>query len=1699
MTIIYSAINSTTYDLATNRKRILDAMRAAQSMADDSDRIHVISAMPLTGPTAQGVNAYINAPQNEKELLTIIKGLAKEGSPEDSELTTLISFPWYHREADRKPGYAFYNDKTNKPFYATALIKKGKIVGINVAVQLEYSEAGPYDDRYFAKWPANYPPVGVDLGDGSIYVGELAVEGYYLAANPTQAKNRVGSECKGVILNGPGFYNREQIQALSASEELSNHTIICGAPLGSDSGDKVGSGERLICLNGSVVASSSKDAKYSFNPTVTTKLELGKPISEDSKQQDLIKASALWMRDYLLKTNQNGFVISMSDGVNSAYTLMIANRSIDLAIEACGSLENYLDKDNFGFLRCKKEVLECLSSKGKEEAIRLLKSKVLTCIYMPNKREAKVEAQMKALVDAIGGTFQISEMNKIIESNLKALEEGLTNEPDKIALTELISTNKDLNQATLERAQVTEAGIVGNLESKISVSNTSATAVAQGRLHAGGAGQEGPISVTLALYQSQIQEHLELMAHEETEALARALEVISSSMSDESRVADDKKQELITDLMIINRTSPMQTFKLLQSQYKNLWPTDLDLLKDIDKACQVWSKTQPSRVALSNAPNLGINGRNLDRYRSVRNSRDNEYFNNGRVELKAFFLLKKCTPDVLGLFTRNPELKSYILNTDYESLDKKKIARFISEDREKNQYSIKEPKKHRVHFNSEPKPNPNTFGFHIGVASLNQTMFDFARNDTNIKAAIRDGISKNLDLLLLHELSLTGYFGDGDFDWIKNKEEGDKIFAHLVHIALYAKASNMVISIGLPVFIEGYAKPFVGQALLQGGKILSISLKATQPDGEAEYEALHFTAYQIGRMVNLQELIIPGQAEPVPIGKPVVVVADKRGYRVPIYHEQCAEAWVGVSNDGTVNKAVQDEQRYMYDLADLYPGLVVLNPSGSKNEVRYPKTKVRQLLATTAMEHNPNIAAYVYANAAGDDNGTVTADSENFTLGRDEEGALKLHQGMRHTLNEYTLSSMVVSCPIQRVEYRSQCTCLYFNSQFNSNELAIGHTTGSSASFDNLAEKSRLTPKLAEYTEITYATSAWILNTLRHHKKQAFIISLSGGADSTLGAVQIVTAVDQFIKEQVDNSGLRAESAKKEAIKALFKVYFDHLLCKKAVLEAMDSKGPDHAIKMIKDQILVCMYMPTANSSEDTLLSARTLIEGGPRYKLNKNGHLIKDIEGNWIKEPGPNLKGLGGRFLISNLQKPMEAFLLAFSGKADNFAALLEQEDIKAALDEQVNDWKHLFGEGLTSEQKLEHIVVCYSEKKLYDKQAYNAPGPDGKPCEKYAFPKKLLPLIRQAPPTWWDKSHDLAKQNLQPRIRTECPWILDYIVDAVVLYTSNLSEAAAGYSTWAGDTSLGYENGLGGIPKSDVRRILNLYEQGGLCGLEPMESLHYVNHLEPSAELRPLDKDGKYTQTDEADLMPYSNLDRIIFDMILDKKSPWQTFEALRGAVDHANKPLFKNDMERAEHIHKACWLYKDSQFKRTGGGNTPFLGNNLDPHLSQATTLFNLYLHNGRVELNLRLLAEQSGQPYDEALYNKAILDKDLRNLLTTQKLSDLRDKMRDLALGQMDKGGDAGKVIKKAMLRLKSGMDDKWNPYWINATAKLDAINRAILKLPEKADLPALLKNPESELYKALNLQRISPVTFFGRVGWNHTQSIQAVTEEMTRVL
>ena len=140
------------------------------------------------------------------------------------------------------------------------------------------------------------------------------------------------------------------------------------------------------------------------------------------------------------------------------------------------------------------------------------------------------------------------------------------------------------------------------------------------------------------------------------------------------------------------------------------------------------------------------------------------------------------------------------------------------------------------------------------------------------------------------------------------------------------------------------------------------------------------------------------------------------------------------------------------------------------------------------------------------------------------------------------------------------------------------------------------------------------------------------------------------------------------------------------------------------------------------------------------------------------------------------------------------------------------------------------------------------------------------------WERD-DLALQNIQARVRSPGVWMMANTRQALLLATSNRSEAAVGYATMDGDTSGGLSP-VTGIDKNFLRHWLRWMESTGPEGDRAHPELASVNVQPPTAELRPQTSH----QTDETDLMPYDVLDAIERSSIRDKRTPLESLWHLR-----------------------------------------------------------------------------------------------------------------------------------------------------------------------------------------------------------------------------
>ncbi len=422
---------------------------------------------------------------------------------------------------------------------------------------------------------------------------------------------------------------------------------------------------------------------------------------------------------------------------------------------------------------------------------------------------------------------------------------------------------------------------------------------------------------------------------------------------------------------------------------------------------------------------------------------------------------------------------------------------------------------------------------------------------------------------------------------------------------------------------------------------------------------------------------------------------------------------------------------------------LIVNPSAS--HFAMSKTDVRYQLVTKASRTFN--CTYLYANLLGNESGRIIFDGEIMV-------ARNGHLLLRNQLLSF-----------------KEVDLEWIDVDFNS-ELAPAEIVP--------------LPAPDEYKELNQAMSLGLFDYLRKSRTHGFVLSLSGGADSSFCAV----GVAEMVRLGVEELGLEAFKRRSGCFE---EIKNEELKIKNE--EGKADAGTDDLLifnssflteKALVGQLLTCAYQGTVNSSDDTFNSAKELADSiGARFH-------------NW----------------------DIDAEVTGYVGK------------IQGALGREL---------------------------------------------------------------AW--QTDDLALQNIQARVRAPGIWLLANVLNALLITTSNRSEASVGYCTMDGDTA-GSISPIAGVDKDFVKKWLRWAETELGYG-----ALRHVNALQPTAELRPLED----KQTDERDLMPYTLLNRIERLAFYDRLSPRQvlaTLETEENGFDHEQLKTY---------VHRFYNLWSRNQWKR------------------------------------------------------------------------------------------------------------------------------------------------------------------------------------------
>ena len=410
----------------------------------------------------------------------------------------------------------------------------------------------------------------------------------------------------------------------------------------------------------------------------------------------------------------------------------------------------------------------------------------------------------------------------------------------------------------------------------------------------------------------------------------------------------------------------------------------------------------------------------------------------------------------------------------------------------------------------------------VASAVLNQTPLDWEGNKARILAAIEAARAEKASILCLPELCITGYGCEDAFHSPALQDTAIEVLQEIL-----PATRGMIVSLGLPLL---YHQGLFNTACLAcDGKILGFTAKQFLAGDGLHYEPRWFKPWPKGERVAVELAGVD-----YPLGDVYYDVGD-----VKIGFEICEDAWVADRPGSELALRGVD---------------IILNPSAS--HFAFGKFKVRERFVLEGSRAF-NVS-YVYSNLVGNEAGRSIYDGGALIASAGEMVAA----GPRFTFADVRVTSALVDVDATRMrqsrtgsfrpDLRESDSCV--EADFTYPEFLPERNVVVQAAWEQ-------GPHVKE-EEFARAVSLALFDYMRKSRSNGFVLSLSGGADSSAIACLISLLVEWGVKE-LGLAGFLAKLAYYKQVQAC--------------------KTPEEILA----QMLICVYQGTENSGDVTRTAAR--------------------------------------------------------------------------------------------------------------------------------------------------------------------------------------------------------------------------------------------------------------------------------------------------------------------------------------------------------------------------------------------------------------------------------------------------------------------------------------------------------------------------------
>ena len=418
----------------------------------------------------------------------------------------------------------------------------------------------------------------------------------------------------------------------------------------------------------------------------------------------------------------------------------------------------------------------------------------------------------------------------------------------------------------------------------------------------------------------------------------------------------------------------------------------------------------------------------------------------------------------------------------------------------------------------------------VGAAVLNQTPLAWDANKANILEAIRLAREEGVSLLCLPELCITGYGCEDAF-----LSPGVQKTAQDVLLEIAPQTSGMIVALGLPTEFRGAL--YNTACLLVDGKVVALVAKQHLAGSGIHYEPRWFKPWPatVRESIELDD-------QRVPMGDTLI---DCGG--VLLGFEICEDAWVANRTGSALARRGAD---------------VLLNPSAS--HFAFDKQNVRRRFVLEGSRAF-NVT-YLFSNHLGNEAGRAVYDGGAMIASNGE----LLAQGPRFSFQDVGLTSATVDIEATRM---SRSRMASYDPQWSQ---TAQRPVQAEFSYPDLKPERREADTsdweqgdFVKEEEFARAVSLSLYDYLRKSRSRGFVVSLSGGADSSAVASLCGLAV------RLGTTELGPE-------RFLSKLTY--------IPELAGLRDPAEIVR----RLVTCVYQSTRNSSQTTRAAPRR-VSSAPR------------------------------------------------------------------------------------------------------------------------------------------------------------------------------------------------------------------------------------------------------------------------------------------------------------------------------------------------------------------------------------------------------------------------------------------------------------------------------------------------------------------------